>query len=59
MNFNVVSGLAVGIETEVHKDVIDLNGITNAVLPCSLDRIYPRDNRRLAERIVNLGGLLL
>jgi len=54
----VVSGLAHGIDSYAHKIAL-LNGLpTIAVLGHGLDRIYPAENRTLAEKILNNGGLL-
>ena len=57
----IVSGLAMGIDTEAHTTALDLGLPTLAVLPSGLhDRvIYPRVNRPLAERILVRGGGLI
>jgi len=58
-NWVIVSGLASGIDTAAHIGTLRACGITIAVLPGSFDNIYPRENRGLAEQILESGGLLL
>lgn len=57
--FVVVSGLAVGCDTQGHLGCLDAGGCTVAVLAHGLDRIYPAKNRSLADRILREGGALL
>jgi DNA processing protein len=54
----VVSGLAYGIDTYAHKSALENQMPTVAVLAHGLDRIYPDQNRGLAEKMIRNGGLL-
>lgn len=57
--FTVVSGLAHGVDTIAHRQTVQVNGRTIAVLGSGLDRLYPKDNRRLAREIVEKGGAVI
>lgn len=56
---NIVSGLALGCDSAGHRGALDAGGATTAFLANGLDSIYPKENEKLAEEIVNKGGLLL
>jgi len=56
---SVVSGLAMGIDTQAHLGALDANGTTVAVLGTGLDTIYPKCNKALATRIVEQQGALV
>ncbi len=56
---SVVSGLALGMDAAAHEGCLDKNGITLAVLPGGLDRVYPRLHENLARRILDAGGALI
>lgn len=56
---NIVSGLAVGVDSEAHCTCIENSGKTVAVLGGGLDKIYPRKNYKLAKDIIEKGGVLI
>jgi DNA processing protein len=58
MGFCIVSGLALGIDTFAHEFALEAGGKTVAVLACGLDRIYPYENSKLAEKISKNGALI-
>jgi len=55
---SVVSGLARGIDTAAHRGVLDGGGVTVGVLGCGIDRVYPRENARLFDEVLEQGALL-
>ena len=57
-NVLVVSGLALGIDVAAHKESLKFNVPTVGVLAHGLDRIYPNQNRLIAEKMLENGGLL-
>ncbi len=55
----VVSGLAHGVDSWAHGGALEAHdGRTIAVLGCGLRRVYPQQNRALADSIVARGALL-
>jgi len=56
--FNVVSGLAKGCDTAAHLGTIAADGVTSAVLAHGLDKVYPKENKALAEQIKQCGVLV-
>jgi len=57
-NITVISGLALGIDTLVHKYCIAYGVPTVGVLGHGIDRLYPAQNIALAEQMKHLGGLI-
>ncbi len=55
----VVSGLAIGIDAQAHLAAVAAGGLSVAVLPSPLDRVYPPRHRDLAARLVATGGALI
>ncbi len=53
-----ISGLARGIDTEVHKSCIIEKGRTIAVLGNGLNKHYPPENKKLEEEIIKNGALI-
>ena len=51
----VVSGMARGIDGEVHRGALEAAGVTVAVLGCGIDRAYPAAHADLARRICERG----
>ena len=58
-NSITVSGLAFGIDTEVHQKSVEYKIPTIAVLAHGLHMLYPAGNKRLAESILEHDGLLV
>ncbi len=54
----VISGLALGIDTAAHKYSVDLKVPTIGVLGSGLKKIYPYQNKTLAELMKENGGVL-
>lgn len=55
---NIISGLALGIDTIAHETALAEGGNTVAVLACGLESIYPPRNLELAQRIVATGVII-
>lgn len=58
LGVTVVSGLAKGIDSAAHQGALKGGGRTVAVLGCGLDVDYPRDSRKLKERIADSGAVV-
>lgn len=51
----IVSGLAKGIDSIAHRTALENGGHTIAVSACGLDMVYPAENARLAQSIMEHG----
>ena len=60
-NINIVSGLAIGIDTYAHLGAISIQNQagTIAVLGSGIDVIYPKENIELARKIIQTGGCIV
>jgi DNA processing protein len=55
----IVSGLARGIDTAAHRGALKAKGCTAAVLGSGVDVIYPPENRKVAQQILDQNGILI
>lgn len=55
----IVSGLALGVDIIAHRAALDAGGLTIAVLPGSVNEIYPRSHTSDARRLLAAGGVLV
>ena len=55
----ILSGMARGVDTASHRGAISAKGKTAAVFGTGVDVIYPKENSRLSEQILALGGALI
>src|SRR6201994_1728649 len=55
----IISGMARGVDTASHRGAISAKGKTVAVFGTGVDVIYPKENSRLSEQILALGGALV
>lgn len=54
-----ISGFMYGVDTIVHQKTVEFAGNTVAVFGCGLDYIYPSENEKLYEQILDNNGLVL
>jgi len=58
LGFTIISGGARGIDTTAHQAALGINARTIAVLGCGVDVVYPEENRRLYQQIIQRGALI-
>jgi DNA processing protein len=52
----IISGMARGVDTASHRGAIEVGGKTVAVFGTGVDVMYPKENTRLADQMLMLGG---
>ncbi|MBI5071705.1 DNA-protecting protein DprA [Candidatus Falkowbacteria bacterium] len=59
--FNIISGLALGVDALAHQTTVGLGGKTIAVLGSGIDSesVYPVQNKYLAGEIIKTGGAVI
>ena len=55
----ILSGMARGVDTAAHKGALEARGKTVAVWGTGIDVIYPKENKKLAEQILEGGGSIV
>ncbi len=55
----IISGMARGVDSAAHRGALAGKGATIAVFGTGIDFPYPRENRKLAEQILEQGGALV
>ncbi|MDQ3749649.1 MAG: DNA-processing protein DprA [Acidobacteriota bacterium] len=55
----IVSGLARGIDSAAHRGAIAGKGKTIAVLGTGIDGVYPKENAKLVDEILDAGGAIV
>ena len=58
-NINIISGLAKGIDTYSHIGCLKGKAKTIAVVGTGLDRVYPEENKKLFNEIIDSGGTII
>ncbi len=56
--FVIISGMARGIDTAAHRGALKAGGKTVAVTGCGFKHCYPRENKKLAEKISMCGAVI-
>mgnify|MGYP001723478402 FL=1 len=54
----MVSGVAAGIDSVMHRQILSRGGKTIGILGCGIDVVYPRFNKKLYDQIVSEGLLM-
>ena len=54
----IFSGLARGVDAAAHRGAVAAKGKTVAVFGTGVDEIYPKENRRLVDQVLELGERL-
>jgi DNA processing protein len=55
----IISGMARGVDTAAHRGALEVSGKTVAIWGTGVDVPYPRENRKLADQIVESGGAVV
>ena len=55
----IVSGMAIGTDTVAHETALEFGGETIAVLAGGFEHVFPKENLKLFEKIINRNGLVV
>lgn len=54
----IISGMAKGIDSVAHKTALTSGNLTYAILGCGTDVVYPPENKKLYEEIIEKGAVI-
>lgn len=57
-NFNIISGLALGVDACAHEAALEKESFTCGIIGCGIDIIYPRYNANLYSKLFKKGLVL-
>jgi DNA processing protein len=55
----IFSGMARGVDTAAHRGALNAHGKTVAIWGTGIDEVYPKENRKLADQILEAGGAII
>lgn len=58
-NINIISGMAIGIDSKAHRACMTNGGKTIAIIGSGFDNIYPKENIGLFQKIIETGGAVI
>jgi len=58
MSIPLLSGLAKGVDSICHKTACKYDNVNYAILGCGVDVIYPPENKKLYEEIIEKGAVI-
>lgn len=58
VDYGIISGVAYGIDSIAHKEILRRKGKTIGVLGCGIDIVYPKINKGLYNEIIKNGLLI-
>lgn len=58
-NIPIVSGMALGTDSIAHKEALNCNSYTIAVLGSGFNYIFPKENKKLFDEIIEKNGLVV
>ncbi len=55
----ILSGMARGIDTAAHRGALSAHGRTVAIWGTGIDQVYPKENQKLTDQILDSGGAIV
>ncbi len=55
----IFSGMARGVDTAAHRGALNAHGRTVAIWGTGIDEVYPKENRKLTDQILDSGGAII